>query len=404
MSSNRISTNLRSHPLILPVYLPTFLISLAGGILTPVLPLYLRDFGANYGLVGLVLSGQAMGMLVSDLPSGMILRRLGQRRAMIFGLGLVVLSTTALFWTRSTPDVLLFRLISGAGFSFFGVARHAYIAENAAIGIRGRAVALFGGINRIGRFSGPALGGILGSTFSLRLPFLFAGGLIGLAFMIVVIMVPPIILTSKLEERSLKSYLRALWITAREYYRILTTVGIGQLFAQMVRTGRDVLIPLYGADVLGLDVASIGWISSLASGIDMLLFYPVGMIMDRFGRKFAIVPSFFVQGIGLALIPLTGDFNSLAVVAGLIGFGNGLGSGTMLTLGADLAPAESRGEFLGMWRLIGDLGFMSGPLLAGVVASVLALPAAALVMGGSGVAATLVFLFLVPETAENTRS
>jgi MFS family permease len=206
-------------------------------------------------------------------------------------------------------------------------------------------------------------------------------------------MVPQIILTSKLEERSLKSYLRALWITAREYYRILTTVGIGQLFAQMVRTGRDVLIPLYGADVLGLDVASIGWISSLASGIDMLLFYPVGMIMDRFGRKFAIVPSFFVQGIGLALIPLTGGFNGLAVVAGLIGFGNGLGSGTMLTLGADLAPAESRGEFLGMWRLIGDLGFMSGPLLAGVVASALALPAAALVMGGSGVAATLVFLF-----------
>jgi MFS family permease len=392
-----------SHPFILPVYLPTFLISLAWGILTPVLPLYLRDFGANYGMVGLVLSGQAIGMLVTDLPSGMILRRLGQRRAMVIGLGLVVLSTTAIFWTRSTVEVLFLRLVSGAGFSIFGVARHAYIAENAAIGIRGRAVALFGGINRVGRFSGPALGGTLGSTFDLQVPFLFAGGLIGLAFLIVIMVVPYIPITSELGERSFRSYLRTLWITTQNHYRILTTVGIGQLFAQMVRTGRGVLIPLYGGDVLGLDVASIGWISSLASAIDMLLFYPVGLIMDRFGRKFAIVPSFFVQGVGLCLIPLAGGFASLAAVAGLIGFGNGLGSGTMMTLGADLAPASSRGEFLGIWRLIGDLGFMSGPLLAGLVAGALALPAAALVMGSSGLAAALVFTFLVPETARNSK-
>jgi MFS family permease len=400
MSLKRNNLNIRSHPLILPVYLPTFLLSLAGGFLIPVLPLYLRGFGVNYGLVGLVLSGQATGMLLSDLPSGMILRWLGQRRAMILGLGLVVLSTTALFLTRSTYDVLLLRLISGVGFSVFGVARHAYIAENAAIGIRGRAVALFGGINRIGRFSGPALGGIIGSTFNLRVPFLFAGGLMGLAFLIVVMMVPHVPFTKSGDDRSFRSYLRDLWDTFRNYYKILSTVGIGQLLAQMVRTGRGVIIPLYGGDVLGLDVASIGWISSLASAIDMLLFYPVGMIMDRFGRKFAIIPSFFVQGVGLCLIPLTGGFSGLAAVAGLIGFGNGLGSGTMMTLGADLAPEKSRAEFLGIWRLIGDLGFTSGPLLAGAVAGALALPVASLVMGGSGLAASLVFTFLVPETVK----
>jgi MFS family permease len=123
--------------------------------------------------------------------------------------------------------------------------------------------------------------------------------------------------------------------------------------------------------------------------------------MDRYGRKFAIVPSFLVQGIGLALIPLTTGFSALAGVAGLIGFGNGLGSGTMMTLGADLSPKKFRGEFLGMWRLIGDLGFTSGPLVAGVVAGALALPAAAFVMGGSGLAASLVFALLVPETMNN---
>lgn len=404
MPATRPTFILRQHPLILPVYIPTFLIALAGGILTPVLPLYLRGFGANYGLVGLVLSGQAIGMLISDLPSGMVLRRFGQRGAMILGFSILALSTLMLFWTRSIPQVFFFRLVSGMGFSFLGVARHAYIAETAVVGIRGRAVALFGGVNRIGRFSGPALGGLIGTAYNLQAPFLFAGVLIGLALSIVILTVPRTSLPPTKFDRSFKSYLMALLDTARNQYRILTTVGIGQLFAQMVRTGRNVLIPLYGADVLGLSVAQIGWISSLASAIDMLLFYPVGMVMDRFGRKFAIVPSFFVQGIGLALIPLTGGFNSLAVVAGLIGFGNGLGSGTMMTLGADLAPEDTRGEFLGMWRLIGDLGFTSGPLIAGSVANAMTLPAAALVMGVSGMVATLIFTIMVPETIQKTQN
>lgn len=404
MPATRPTFILRQHPLILPVYIPTFLIALAGGILTPVLPLYLRGFGANYGLVGLVLSGQAIGMLISDLPSGMVLRRFGQRGAMILGFSILALSTLMLFWTRSIPQVFFFRLVSGMGFSFLGVARHAYIAETAVVGIRGRAVALFGGVNRIGRFSGPALGGLIGTAYNLQAPFLFAGVLIGLALSIVILTVPRTSLPPTKFDRSFKSYLMALLGTARNQYRILTTVGIGQLFAQMVRTGRNVLIPLYGADVLGLSVAQIGWISSLASAIDMLLFYPVGMVMDRFGRKFAIVPSFFVQGIGLALIPLTGGFNSLAVVAGLIGFGNGLGSGTMMTLGADLAPEDTRGEFLGMWRLIGDLGFTSGPLIAGSVANAMTLPAAALVMGVSGMVATLIFTIMVPETIQKTQN
>jgi len=402
MPKNR-TDSLRQHPFILPVYVPTFLISLAAGIIAPVLPLYLGEFEVGYGIIGLVLSGQAIGMLISDVPSGMAMRWLGQRRAMIIGLGLVALSSLALFWARSIPEALIYRILTGMGFSLFGVSRHAYIAANAVIGVRGRAVALFGGINRIGRFSGPAIGGLIGSALGLRAPFLLTGALLLLALVLVFWMVPRTAATQDRTQQPLHSYLQDLWVTAKNQYRILTTVGMGQLFAQMVRTGRDAFIPLYGADVLGLSVAQIGWISSFASAIDMLLFYPVGMIMDRWGRKYAIVPSFLVQGIGFGLVPLTGGFTSLAAVAGLIGFGNGLGSGTMLTLGADLAPEDKRGEFLGMWRLIGDAGFMLGPAVAGVVAGALALPAAALMLGGSGVVASMIFLFLVPETIQRDK-
>jgi predicted MFS family arabinose efflux permease len=63
------------------------------------------------------------------------------------------------------------------------------------------------------------------------------------------------------------------------------------------------------------------------------------------------VPSFAVMALGVALIPLAGDFEGLLLASVVIGLGNGLGSGAMMTLGADLAPPGATGEFLGVWRL-----------------------------------------------------
>jgi len=87
--------------------------------------------------------------------------------------------------------------------------------------------------------------------------------------------------------------------------------------------------------------------------------------------------------------------------AALIGLGNGLGSGTMMTLGADLAPPGATGEFLGLWRLVGDVGGVGGPLAVGVVADELGLDGSAVVIAGLGLAATLTLAFLVRETRQS---
>ena len=393
----------RHNPLILPLYVPAFFIAIASGIREPILPLYVRQFGASYSLVGVVLSGEAIGMLMADLPSGVVMRWLGQKRTMISGLVLTALAVLALFWARSISELLLFRILGGVGFSLYGVARHAYVAEQILLGQRGRSVALLGGIFRIGRFAGPAIGGFVATSFSLRTPFVVMALFSGIALLVVMLFLPESPSAAPVDFQNFKDYLKRLRTVAGSNGRVLAPVGAGQMLAQMVRTGPAILFPLYGADALGLDVASIGNIISIGAAVDMTLFYPTGMIMDRFGRKFAIIPSFLLQGLGMMFIPLTQSFAGLAFIAGLIGFGNGLSSGTMLTLGADLAPADSRGEFLGMWRLIGDAGGTVGPLIGGAIASWLALPIAAIVMGSSGLISSLIFATLVPETNRRKR-
>jgi MFS family permease len=271
------------------------------------------------------------------------------------------------------------------------------VADNIAVASRGRSVALLGGIFRLGRFAGPAIGGSVAAAFGLRAPFLLSGIATSMALVVVAIFVPgeetqP---TKSIRARRHGDYLSA---ALKAQFRTLATAGTGQFFAQMIRGGRSVIIPLYGARVIGLDAQAIGFVISISAAIDMFLFYPTGMIMDQLGRKFAIVPSFSLQAIGMALVPLTGTFEGLLIAASVVGVGNGLGSGTMLTLGADLAPDGPRGRFLGVWRLIGDGGSMSGPLVTGAVADLVSLSAAALAMSAAGLTAATIFALFVPET------
>ena len=64
--------------------------------------------------------------------------------------------------------------------------------------------------------------------------------------------------------------------------------------------------------------------------------------------------------------------------------GNGFGSGILMTLGADAAPAADRAQFLGGWRLCGEAGNAAAPLVVTAVTAVASLSAAAWVLGGIG--------------------
>ena len=328
---------------------------------------------------------------------------MGKKRATLIGIGLCALSTAALFWANSILLALGLRILAGMGMSLYSIARHVYITEAAAAESRGRAIALFGGVFRLGIFIGPILGGIISSRINFRLPFLVFLIFCGVAMLIVLIARHHFVE----EEEGLidddTSQGRLLWSEMRPRLGVLSISGFGHILSQITRAGQRLIIPLFCADILGLDVEAIGYIVAASSAVSMTLFYPVGLIMDRVGRKWAIVPSFVIQGLGLALLPLTHGFTGALLVSALIGFGHGFGSGTMMTLGADLSPQVGRSTFLALWRWVGDAGSSGGPLVVGYVADILTLPNTSLAVAGAGIMAGLIFAFFVPETLKKVK-
>lgn len=359
----------------------------------PVIPLYVLEFGGSYSLAGLVVAAAWIGTMLSDVPAGMLLNRLGYRRTMIIGAGLFTVATVALGLATFIPELIAYRLIIGVGTAFWGISRLAFITNMVPIASRGRTIATFGGIGRFGQFIGPAFGGYVGTQYGLSTSLVLAGLISGVAVIMSVLYArdPETVLSRRPGRHFDLSILREMAATNRQD---LVAAGVTNMSAQLIRAGRQIVIPLYGVSI-GLDAAQIGQIISLSAMVDMALFAPTGYIMDRFGRKVAAVPSFVIMAIGMSMIPFADTYGQFLVAGLVIGFGNGFGAGMMQTLGADLSPPGRTGEFLGLWRLVGDSGQAAAPLLVGAMADITGIGLTTSVVAGTGfVAAAIMALFL----------
>jgi len=392
---SRRTGRFRISSLIWSVYAPSFLLAIGSGILLPVIPRFTTNLGAGIGLVGLAIAAVGIGNMVGDLPAGMLVERIGRKRAMIVATAGIGLAAVGAGLSPSIPMLLAMRLLTGVFMAVWGVSRHAYIADIVPNRQRGRALALFGGVSRIGMFLGPLAGGYIGQFAGLQWSF-FAQAAFAAATAGLVLAFIRDAAERPVPERGRPAF-AALAGTLVRHRRNLMTAGLFSFCLGFIRTGRQTLIPLSG-EIIGLSVGDIGVILSISSAIDMTLFAPAGFAMDRLGRKWASLPCVLIMSAGLALVPFANSYVALMLAGLVIGFGNGLGSGAMLTLGADLAPEENMAEFLGVWRLISDGGRATGPAVIGQIGQAVALTAAGLATAGIGAAGAAVLVLLVPET------
>ena len=133
------------------------------------------------------------------------------------------------------------------------------------------------------------------------------------------------------------------------------------------RSTRQSIVPLWAESTGHRRRRPPAAIFGISAAVDMLLFYPGGAIMDRFGRVFVAVPAMIVLGLGFVLLPLTHGPLASAWWRALMGLGNGISAGIVMTLGADASPSGARAQFLGGWRLCADIGNAAGPLVISAI-------------------------------------
>ena len=391
---------MKRRELLLAVYVPTVFLAFTQGVIVLSLPLLANARSDAYGLASIIVAAAAFGTLVADVPTGTLMIRLGLRRTMLIGSALVAVSTLALAIPMSSEPVLILRLAAGVGTAFWGLSRYTFITQQIPPESRGRSIASFGGINRIGAFAGPLIAGLLVDVFGISSAFLFAGLLATCAYVAAWLWIPEEVTAKPPAGQPAPDTgaIKATWHALAGKRSDVIFASIAQILAQLVRRGRYFLIPLYGVEVVGLDAFQVGLVMTSSAVLDMTMFGPAGLLMDRLGRKYAIVPSFGLMGVGIGMIPFAESFIGLLIAGLVLGLGNGLGSGTMMTLGADFSPPGFTGTFLSLWRFIGDFGQVAGPIMVGVVAQTFTLRQSAWVLAGCSATCALMLLLLVRET------
>jgi MFS family permease len=245
-------------------------------------------------------------------------------------------------------------------------------------------------VQRIGNFVGPFVGAVAILVAGLDGAYL-THVVLAVAACAVLIVIPDPHESTTTEHEHLP--VGEVLVTHR---RSFLTIGSGAACLGVLRVCRQALLPLWGQHI-GLDAAQVSLLFGISSAIDMTFFYPVGLASDRYGRRAVAMPCLGLLALGFILLPLTSTFAGLALVGGLMGVGNGLGSGIVMTLGADLAPPDARAPFLGVWRLISDVGQAGGPLLAAAATAAAGLGAASVTVGMLGLAGMGIFAVYLPS-------
>lgn len=403
----------RWRSVILVALLPTVLFSIGQGAVIPVLPSIAGDVGASLAVAGLIGAALMFGELLGDIPSGVLVARIGERGAM---LGAAALATvgTAVAWLAPNPLVLgIGVLVLGIGAAVFALARHALLTTYVPLAYRARALSTLGGTFRLGMLIGPFLGaatiqltGSVESVFGIQIAACAA------AAVVLIFWGDPeraFDVTGALPQTGsieVQAEARGLFATLRAKRRILLTLGAGSMLVAALRASRAVVLPLWAVSI-GLDETTTSLIIGVAGVVDFSLFFAGGWIMDRFGRMWTAVPSMLGLGVGHLVLAFTHDVAGAAVwfvvVAIFLSLANGIGAGILMTLGADLADRRNPAPFLGAWRFTNDAGAAASPLLVAGIAAVAPLSVAVGVLGVLGLAGALALRVFIPRYLPHSR-
>ncbi|HWS50025.1 MAG TPA: MFS transporter [Microbacterium sp.] len=399
------------------VYLPTILFSIGEGAVIPLIPVIAVTMGADVASAALVAAALVVGQLCGNLPAGWLVAKVGERFTMVIAGAVSVLAAFGMLYS---PVLGLFAasvFLLGFCAAAFGLARHAFMTTRVPLPFRARSLSLLGGSFRLGIFIGPFFAAGLLQVFHDELATIWF--LIGCLFVMLLLVLfgpdpektnPPVRTANRSEPAedsgepvsgSIPTIERAgVFRTMWQQRSVLGRLGAAAASLSALRSARQALLPLWGVSI-GLDASTIALVVGISGAVDFALFYASGQVMDRFGRLWAAMPAMLVMGLGFLALAFTHDLDSAVLWYGtfavVLGVGNGLSSGILLTLGADVAPKHEPAAFLGSWRTLADAGGAAAPLIVAGITAVASLSFAAGAMGVIGLIGAAGFLRWIPR-------
>ncbi len=369
------------------------------GAIVPVLPLYAQAFGVTASAVGLAVAVYGLARFAVAMPTGRLSDALGRRATLALG-GLV--SAAGNFWCAwapDFPDFILARFVAGAGAGAIVTTGQVVLADITRPEWRGRAIGIYQGVFIFSVGIGPFPGGWLAETWGLAAPFaacglasVIAGGIAWFA-----VGETRDFAVSRKDAGSAPGFLQQLRLIVSK--RAFLLVGWVAFINAFTRTGGlFMIVPIMGVSRLGLGEVQIGFGLALGAVLGLLAAWPTGAAADRFGRKTVIVPATAISGGAMLLFALAPSYVWFASACALWSVATSIGGAAPAAYAADNAPGGMNAAAMSSFRMMGDAGYVLGPVLLGAVVDAAGAGAALYLCSGLLVLAALAFAGFARES------
>ena len=383
------------RPIFWPVIVPSLLFAIGVGSTVPVLILSALSLGAGGALASAVVSLMGAASLVLTVPVGVLIDKVGDRRAMIFGTGAAVVVTglLVLSLSGSLPDpfalvmyIVLLMLLAPVQ-DIWSLARQAVVADKMPAMHMGKAMTALGGTQRVGNLVGPMISAMLLLWFPLWSVYVFSAMCAVLA--VVVLCIPALNRGfDAMESTSTATMPTAALADPNEpaprklqvRWKAVLLAGIAVTILSIARAAQPTLIQLWGVHI-HLHESGISLLVALGAALELVLMFPGGYIKDRLGRTAVLIVCLVVFGGGFLIMSIQPVLVWTIIAVVVMAVGNGLGAGVNMTIGADLSPKVGRAKFLGIWAVFNNSGKLGGPAIVALLLSLASLPLAVVATG-----------------------
>lgn len=369
------------------------------GSVVPVLALYARSFGVTQSAIGLAIAVYGLARFLVAMPVGRLTDVVGRRTALALG-GLVTAAGNVL--CAVAPSFAVFvaaRFVAGVGAALVLVAGQIVLADITTPARRGRVMAVYQGVFLFAVGIGPLPGGVLAERFGLAAPFLVYAVAGTLAAVVAWFQIPETRATGMSAADAAAPPPFAAQVRLLTSHAGFVLVALVSFMNAVARTGALFnVIPVLARDRLALSTDRIGVGLALSSLVGLVLAYPAGVLVDRWGRKVVIVPATAVAGLSLILFLTAPSYAWFLAACATWSVAVGISGAAPAAYAADVAPPGMNAAAMSTFRMLADLGYVVGPLVLGVVTDVFGADAA---LGGTAaclVLVALLFARLAPES------
>lgn len=350
----------------------TLLWSTANGIIEFVFPTYLKSIGQSYIMIGLLLSMASISAILLDLPFGVLSDHYSRKKLMILGLILSPLFGILIFIFKNNITLLLLFLLWGLAYQLWQVPRDAYFASLTKKKTRTETYGLSNEFEGIGYTLGPLIGGILLSRYGFMSITVSYTLFIFLAILVIFFIKKRHNGNTQLKKELIHSFQYKKVLNTEFKYLSIKGIKTVLAFALLIAVFDAIVWTLEPLLYNSLELThEFGALILAAFSLPQIIFsVPAGKIARKIGKVNSLTIGLVVTATSLMAFSQFKNPMILVLLAVTGASGMAIIYPSIQSILVDLSYRKTKGKLLGLWNLMLDIGYVIGPILAGISAEI----------------------------------